>query len=146
MEKEYTAIFVDIVIELMQDLPPEVIKRVYKHAYDEDMSGIDTFRDWIYDWAKALENFYLLEGDDPDGWSYDIVDTCECVADMMACATLKKEYFNFDYGGETDSGLAVPTNEEFEKALAKRHRFDKKQNVGWTVLMYDKLKKKKKKK
>jgi hypothetical protein len=144
MEKEYTAIFVDIVIELVQDLPREVIKRVYDAAYKEDISGIDTFRDWIYDWAGALESFYRLEGDDPCAWTYDIVDTCECVADMMACATLKDDYFEFDFSS-TDSGLAVPTNDELRKALEKRHKHMKKENVTYTELLYNKLKKKKKK-
>ena len=139
MEKEYTAIFVDIVIELVQDLPREVIKRVYDAAYKEDISGIDTFRDWIYDWAGALESFYRLEGDDPCEWSYDIVDTCECVADMMACATLKDDYFKFDFSN-TDSGLAVPTNDGLRKAIAKRHKYDGER--GWTELLYAKMKKK----
>jgi hypothetical protein len=145
MEKEYTTIFVDIVIELLQDLPKDAIKRVYDEAHKEDISGIDTFRDWIYDWARALESFYRLEGDDPNEWSYDIVDTCECVADMMACATLKKEYFNFEYGKGTDSGLAVPTRDEMRKALERRHKHMKKESVTYTELLYNKLKKKKKK-
>lgn len=144
MEKEYTETFVDIVIEIVQDLPREVINRVYDRAYKENLSGIDTFRNWIYDWAGALEWFYRLEGDDSCIWSYDIVDTCECVADMMACATLKDDYFKFDCMN-TDSGLAVPTNDGLRKALAKRHKHTKKDNVAYTELLYSKLKKKKKK-
>lgn len=63
---------------------------------------------------------------------------------MMACATLKEDYFEFDFSS-TDSGLAVPTNDELRKALEKRHKHMKKENVTYTELLYNKLKKKKKK-
>ena len=136
MSKKYSLGFVDLLIEITQDIPQSVRNRIYKECYKHEISGIDTYRDWIYDIVGAMEKFMLENGNGPDpvDWDYDIIDTCECYVDMLACMTLKKSYFSFD--AKTESTLYVPTSEEIKQWLEDHHKFAG--GVGWTEVEYDK--------